>query len=125
MDNSKFSKKIFALLLDRARGERSWRQFALECDVSYMQMRKLATCAQENPPRPKLIKKIADCSDGGVELQDLMFACGLCAEGSPLTRAAAPTQTDSFFEKYKSLTPKQRKSVEDFLDFVVFNSHKQ
>ena len=49
-----YNKKIFALLLERAKGERSWRSFAIDCDISYVQMRKLAFCEQENPPRRKL-----------------------------------------------------------------------
>ena len=51
MENNRFSKKIFAILLERAKGDRSWRQFAIEADISYVQMRKLAQGTQENPPR--------------------------------------------------------------------------
>ena len=63
-----FNKKIFAILLEHAKGERSWRQFSFDCDISYVQMRKLAQATQENPPRPKLIKKIADHSFGDIDL---------------------------------------------------------
>ena len=69
-----FNKKIFAILLEHAKGERSWRQFSFDCDISYVQMRKLAQATQENPPRPKLIKKIADHSFGDIDLEDFMFA---------------------------------------------------
>ena len=77
MENSRFSKKIFSLLLERAKGDRSWRQFAMESDISYVQMRKLAQGTQENPPRPKLIKKIADHSFNDIDLEDFMFAVGI------------------------------------------------
>ena len=44
-----FNKKIFALLLERAKGERSLRRFSMDCDISYVQMRKLYYGEQENP----------------------------------------------------------------------------
>jgi hypothetical protein len=57
VENSRFRKNILSLLLEKARGERSLRQFAIECDISYVQMRKLVLCAQENPPAPSLSRK--------------------------------------------------------------------
>ena len=72
MENSRFSKKIFSRLLERAKGDRSWRQFAMESDISYVQMRKLAQGTQENPPRPKLIKKTADHSLNDIDPENIM-----------------------------------------------------
>ena len=86
MENNRFSKKIFAILLERAKGDRSWRQFAIEADISYVQMRKLAQGTQENPPRPKLIKKLAEHSFNDIDLEDFMFAVG---------RAKAPPRRPS------------------------------
>ena len=68
-----FNTKIFALLLELAKGNRSWRQFALDCDISYIQMRKLALRQQVNSPRPKLLNKIAENAMGGVTAEDLFF----------------------------------------------------
>ena len=95
MENNRFSKKIFAILLERAKGDRSWRQFAIEADISYVQMRKLAQGTQENPPRPKLIKKLAEHSFNDIDLEDFMFAVGMTvpdragAQKRPLADRAA------------------------------------
>ena len=109
MENNRFSKKIFAILLERAKGDRSWRQFAIEADISYVQMRKLAQGTQENPPRPKLIKKLAEHSFNDIDLEDFMFAVGMTAPAAR-ARKSAPSQTE------------QRKTVNDF---VTFLSEKQ
>ena len=60
-----FNKRIFSLLLEQAKGDRSWRQFSIDCDISYIQMRKLALGQQENSPRKKLIHKIAQNAASG------------------------------------------------------------
>ncbi len=70
-----YNKKIFALLLERAKGERSWRQFADDCGISYVQLRKLSMCGQENPPRLKFIAKLASASVEITE-EEYRFAAG-------------------------------------------------
>ena len=101
MAENKWNKKIFAMLLTEAKGVRSWLQFASDCDISYVQMRKLALATQENPPRPKLIRKVAAQAFGEVDLEDLMFAAGLnVGEGMTVRgeseNATAPTQYDKY-----------------------------
>ena len=130
-DSSSFSKRIFAMLLERAKGDRSWRQFSIDCDISYVQMRKLAQMTQENPPRPKLIKKIADASFD-VLLEDYMFAIGV-KPGDSRRKGAIPAETDTqangakksatvpgpALESYKSLNLKQRRMVDEFCEFLI------
>ena len=122
MENSRFSKKIFSLLLERAKGDRSWRQFAMEPDISYVQMRKLAQGTQENPPRPKLIKKIADHSFNDIDLEDFMFAVGITLPDKSAERRSAPSQTEQLMERYRSLPAKERKLINEF---VLFLSEKK
>ena len=69
-ENARWSKKIFALLLTEAKGVRSWRQFAIDCGISYVQMRKLALGTQANPPRPKLIRKVAANAEDLLPIND-------------------------------------------------------
>lgn len=121
-----FNKKIFAILLDISKGERSWRQFACDCDISYVQMRKLATGKQENPPRPRLLKKIVDNSAGDISMEDYLFTIGARADGEeegtlPITMNMIKSG-DAFFEKYLSLSMGQRKMINDFIDFL---SHRE
>lgn len=119
---SNFNKRIFSILLELAKGEeRSWRQFASDCDISYVQMRKLALMQQENPPRTKLIKKIAQNSANDITLDDLLFSAGLNFEDN---RKKLPVSSNTmkqgelFFEKYLSLSMGQKKMLNDFIDFL-------
>ena len=117
-----FNKKIFAILLDISRGDRSWRQFATDCEISYVQMRKLATCKQENPPRVKLLKKIVENSNGDISMEDYLFVIGFSADDDQKQNLHISTnlikQGDAFFEKYLSLSMGQRKMINDFIDFL-------
>ena len=104
------------MLLESAKGVRSWRQFAADCGISYVQMRKLAMGTQENPPRPKLIRKVADHAFGEVDLEDLMFAAGMhCGDQSPPGRGA--DRTDSF-GIYRTLSPKDRAAADKSIAFL-------
>ncbi len=121
MSNTSFNKKLFSLLLDLARGDRSWRQFAEDCDISYVQMRKLATCGQENPPRIKLIKKIASNSQADLTVDDFLFVAGAQADNHTSQFSVTTSmlkQGDLFYEKYLSLSMGQRKMINDFIDFL-------
>ena len=117
-----FNKKVFSILLDISRGERSWRQFAADCDISYVQMRKLATCKQENPPRVKLLKKIVENSTTDITLEDYLFTIGAQNDDDQKQGLQISTnlikQGDAFFEKYLSLSMGQRKMINDFIDFL-------
>ena len=117
MDNNRFNKKIFALLLERAKGERSWRQFAMDCDISYVQMRKLSMCTQNNPPRPKLIKKLANNSFNEIDLEDYLFAAGMNIPDPP-SRNSIPKDHPTSFDIYKALPAKEKKVADEFLDFL-------
>ena len=113
----RWNKKIFSLLLEKAKGDRSWRQFALDSGISYVQMRKLSGMTQENPPRPKLIKKIALAAWNDIDLEDLLYAAGIFP---PDTRKKVKRQkSDTFLDRFRALTPKGRSSVEDYIAFIA------
>lgn len=122
MANNTFNKKIFAILLELSKGEeRSWRQFASDCDISYVQMRKLALMQQENPPRVKLIKKIAQNSANDISYDDLLFTVGLNFEDDKKKLPVSSNtmkQGELFYEKYLSLSMGQKKMLNDFIDFL-------
>lgn len=115
--STRWNKKIFAMLLERAKGDRSLRQFAFDSDISYVQMRKLIYMTQENPPRPKLIKKIANAAWNEVDLEDLLFAAGIFP-AEPRVRAEAEASPVGIAEKIRNLSPKSRKSAEDFINYL-------
>lgn len=117
-ENRRWNKKIFAMLLVEAKGVRSWRQFASDCDISYVQIRKLALGTQENPPRPKLIRKVAAQAFGEIDLEDLMFAAGIYTGESMTVRERSETETETAYDKYRSLPPKERKTVDRFIEFL-------
>ena len=115
-----FNKRIFSILLEQAKGDRSWRQFAMDCDISYIQLRKLALQQQENSPRKKLMTKIAQNAAGGITLEDLMFCSGAAEENDDKKASGALTRSgDLFNEKFQTLSMGQRKMVLDFIDFLV------
>ena len=124
MENKAFNKKIFAILLEQAKGpSRSWRQFAIECDISYVQMRKLALMQQENPPRIKLIKKIAQNSAGDIGVDDMLFAVGISFETDSKKLPVSSNslkEAEAFYEKYLSLSKGQRELLKDFLSFLSY-----
>lgn len=109
-----FNKKIFALLLERAKGERSWRKFAQDCDVSYVQMRKLYQCEQDNPPRKKLLEKLGKHSENGITTEDYM--CAANAGGDRVKDNGVPAALAS---TYAALKPRQKRQVEDFAAFLL------
>lgn len=106
------------MLLNEAKGVRSWRQFAADCDISYVQMRKLALGTQENPPRPKLIRKVALHAFGEIDLEDLMFAAGIRTGDTSAFRENAEA-SESPIDKYRSLPSKERKTVDKFIEFLL------
>ncbi len=124
MADSKWNKKIFAMLLAEAKGVRSWRQFAADCDISYVQMRKLALGTQENPPRPKLIRKVAAHAFGEIDLEDLMFAAGIYIGENMAIRESVPDSITPY-DKYRSLPIKERKMVDKFIEFLLAEATKE
>ncbi len=117
-ENQKWNKKIFALLLAEARGVRSWRQFASDCGISYVQMRKLAEGSQPNPPRPKLVQKIAANAFGEVDVEDLMFAAGVNLSEPQVVKKRA-SESEVLYKKYQKLSVKDRKMIDSFMDFLL------
>ncbi len=118
-ENNRWNKKIFSLLLAEAKGVRSWRQFADDCGVSYVQMRKLALMTQENPPRPKLIRKVASHAFNDIDLEDLMFAAGM---NQPDLKARRAIQKPVVSEQYMSLSTKDKRMADRFIEFLADNA---
>lgn len=113
-----FNKRIFSMLIEKARGERSIRRFAMDCNISYLQLRKLILCMQENPPHAKLIHSLAENSEGRVELEDYLFAAGLCEESDEKDDALTKKEK-MLLDRYRGLSAKQQKTVDDFADFLL------
>ena len=121
-ENNRWNKKIFAMLLERAKGVRSLRQFSADCGVSYVQMRKLLNMEQENPPRPKLIRKIAGNAFGDVDLEDLLFAAGLNPGAAPSVKRK-PVETSH--DRLRGLPAKDRRIAEAFIDFLASDARSK
>ena len=114
----KFNRKIFSILIDKARGERSLRSFASDCDISYLQMRKLYLCEQQNAPGFKLIKKLAENSENEVDIEDYLFAAGE-KQNEQNSFADISQKERLLLQNYNSLSTKQQKTVDDFIDFLI------
>ncbi len=116
MADTNFNKKIFAMLIEKARGDRTIRRFAIEADISYVQLRKLHACMQENPPGKKLIKKLAENSVGGVEYEDYLFAAGIGESGK---QKELDKKQRQLLDNYSRLSAGQKKTAEDFIKFLL------
>lgn len=113
-----FNKKILALLIEKARGDRTTKRFAADCGISYVQLHKLEMCAQENPPGKKLLTKLAENSEGGVEIEDFFFACGVKEDGRE-KKAKATVKSLDIQSMYDKLSSGQKKTVYDFVDYLL------
>ena len=72
-----FNKRIFIMLFEKARGNRTTRKFAQDCKISYVQLHKLEQGLQDSPPGRQLLIKLTENSEADIELEDFLFACGL------------------------------------------------
>ena len=114
-----FNKKILAMLIERARGDRTTRKFANDCGISYVQLHKLEMQVQENAPGLKLLTKLAENSENGVELEDFMFACGI-EEQDVKPKKKQPAQKSLDVQSmYDKLSQGQKKTVYDFIDYLL------
>lgn len=77
-----FDKKAFAILLDKARGDRSINQYANETDVSAAHISRFLRQRVDSPPTPETISKFAQKAANGVSYRDLMVAAGYLTEDS-------------------------------------------
>lgn len=114
------------MLLEKAKGERTTRKFAEDCSISYVQLHKLEMGLQDNPPGRTLLIKLAENSEGGIELEDYLFACG---EDKKETGEKEKVRTKSksldIQSLYDKLSRGQKKTVYDFVDYLLnFKEHR-
>ena len=112
-----FNRKIFAILIEKAKGERTTRQFANDCGISYVQLHKLELGGQQNPPGLRLMQKLAANSACGIELEDYMTAAGVCL--SKNQKSQKKKKTLDIQQIYDNLTANQQKTVYDFMDYLI------
>lgn len=112
-----FNRKIFAILIEKAKGERTTRQFANDCGISYVQLHKLELGGQQNPPGLRLMQKLAANSACGIELEDYMTAAGVCPSKSQ--KSQKKKKTLDIQQIYDNLTVNQQKTVYDFMDYLI------
>jgi hypothetical protein len=117
--NKPFNKRVFALLIDKARGERTTKQFANDCGISYVQLHKLELCGQENAPGLKLMTKLAANSAGGIELEDYMLAAGYTGKDEEENGASKKRKSVNIQELFENLSASQQKTVYDFMDYLA------
>lgn len=85
MNNEKqFNKEEFAVLLDRAKGDRSINNFANETGVSAAHISRFLRQMIASPPTPETISKFAAKAHNEITYQDLMVAAGHLARKDEL-----------------------------------------
>lgn len=78
-----FDKKEFALLLEKAMGDRSINQYALHSKVSPTYISRLLRGLVEKSPGALIIRKLADKAYNGISYEELMKAAGHIEEKLP------------------------------------------
>lgn len=71
-----FDKKLFAELLEKAKGERSINKYASEIDISPAHISRLLRQMLDTPPSPETIRKFAGKAYNEVSYDQLMRAAG-------------------------------------------------
>ena len=107
------------MLIERARGDRTTRVFASHCGISYVQLHKLEMCQQENAPGIKLLTKLAENSENGIELEDYMFACGIDNVDIGIKQKKRVTKSLDVQSMFDKLSQGQKKTVYDFIDYLL------
>lgn len=118
MINLGFNKKVFALLMLRAKGDRTLRHYAIECGISYVQLRKLELLRQDSAPGETLIRKLAEHSANDVSFEDLMYAAGYVNESALVDKA------NSLQKRILTLNSKQLSRLDSYVDFLIFDAAK-
>ena len=75
-DHSNFDLVTFAILLEKAKGDRSINQYANTIDVSAAHISRLLRKLVKSPPAPDTINKMAGGACNGVTYSELMLAAG-------------------------------------------------
>ncbi len=75
-----FNKQKFAVLLEKAKGNRSINQYALQCGVSSAHISRLMRQLLDTPPNPETIKLFASKAHNEVTYNNLMVAAGYIEE---------------------------------------------
>lgn len=115
-----FNKRIFIMLFEKARGNRTTRKFAQDCKISYVQLHKLEQGLQDSPPGRQLLIKLTENSEADIELEDFLFACGL--EDKQEEKTGMPSKKSKSLDiqsLYDKLSQGQKKTVYDFIDYLL------
>lgn len=75
-DKSLFNKAEFAMLLEKAKGDRSINQYASDTEVSAAHISRFLRELIDAPPAPETISKLASKAYNDITYQDMMIAAG-------------------------------------------------
>lgn len=74
--NCAFNKEIFAVLLEKAKGNKSINEYSRETGVSTAYISKLLRQLNDKPPSPEIISKLAFFASNDITYKQLMVASG-------------------------------------------------
>ena len=115
-----FNKRIFIMLFEKARGNRTTRKFAQDCKISYVQLHKLEQGLQDSPPGRQLLIKLTENSEADIELEDFLFACGL--EDKQEEKTGMPSKKSKSLDiqsLYDKLSQVKKKTVYDCIAYLL------
>lgn len=113
-----FDKKLFAELLDKAKGERSINQYGQHCDVDPGYISRLLRKLREQPPSAEIINKLASRAHNGVTTEELMAAAGYIENPTIKSQELPETVAPYLSDGIRELSPEARREVMDFIEYV-------
>lgn len=100
-----FNKESFALLLEKAKGDRSINQYANETGVSAAHISRFLRQLIDTPPTPETISKLASSAYNDVTYRDFMVAAGHIDISQQSTK---DVNGNSEVERYSPLDKRRR-----------------
>lgn len=120
-----FDKKSFALLINKAIGERSLNEYARQTGVSAAHISRLSRALLDTPPNPQTIKKLSDYAYNNISYNVLMNAAGYIEQHGdgnttpnppPDFEIVATYRTDNSFD---DLPEEAKKEIEEFKKYII------
>lgn len=113
-EENKFNKEAFALILEKAKGDRSINQYAIDTGVSGSHISRFLRLMIDTAPYPDTLSKLAIKTENGVTYRDLMVAAGHIVEEQESERMS--------FDQMRSLRDTFKKRIRLIILDELLNS---
>jgi transcriptional regulator with XRE-family HTH domain len=115
-----FDKERFAELLEKAKGNRSIRQYGQHCGVDAGYISRLLRRLLDQPPSADVIRRLASRAYAGVTVEELLAAAGYLDEPRQPSEPDLPQTVAPYLpEGFHELPEEAKKEVYAIIDYVM------